>query len=540
MTARGRMVREAGCVSPDRGVRGLLPASAVVACVALAARLATLRGPGLHGVVGYDYGVYYAAANALVHGQRPYADFLLLHPPGILLLLAPFAALGSITSDADGMLAARFAFVLLGTLNAVLVTRIAGRFGRAAAIAGGLFYALWPPVVLVESQPRLEPVGNLCVLVALLLLLRPGRPTARAELLAGFALGAGASVKIWGALPLAVILGWHARHFAPPVRTNRAPTAACRPVSTCEGRQWRSVLRIGAGAAMAGVLICVPFLVMAPTDMIRMTVADQLARPRMQVSVGARLHSMSSVAFSIPGTSGPTMVMAAIAMAAIGVAAAAALLLAWRHRSGRVVIALLVAQTALLLSGPSFFPFYSAFVVPAAAITLALAVAQVTPRLRRARPGPRTAILALLAAGVIAAGVALVPIRVPIGRPFPGEQLGAAAGQRRCVLSDTPIALIQMNVLSRDLRNGCRLWIDVTGHTYEGRIALGPDGRLLDRRRNAAWQEKVVGYLTSGDAVVLARGGTGLSQASKRRIARWPIAARIGGYTLYVRPPASR
>ena len=60
-----------------------------------------------------------------------------------------------------------------------------------------------------------------------------------------------------------------------------------------------------------------------------------------------------------------------------------------------------------------------------------------------------------MSASVAVASVLLVPIKVGAGKPFPGRQLGAAAGQQRCVLSDTTSALIEMNVLSRDLRNGC-------------------------------------------------------------------------------------
>src|SRR5664279_6639132 len=161
-----------------------------------------LRGDGLHGLVGYDPGVYYAAAAAFVHGLRPYGGFLLLHPPGSMLVLSPFAALGSVTSDSTGMAVARFAVILLGALNAVLVVCVARRFGLVAAITGGLFYALWAPVVVLENQTRLEPVGNTCLLLALTGLLRMrGQPVSgRVQLLAGAALGAGAAVKIWGAV----------------------------------------------------------------------------------------------------------------------------------------------------------------------------------------------------------------------------------------------------------------------------------------------------------------------------------------------------
>jgi 4-amino-4-deoxy-L-arabinose transferase-like glycosyltransferase len=157
---------------------------AAVAGVAFAARIwVVFRSDGFHALAGYDQGVYYAAADAFVHGRQPYDGFLLLHPPGIMLFLSPFAALGSVTSDATGMAVARFAVILLGTLNAVLVTGIARRFGPVAAIVGGFFYAVWAPVVLLENQTRLEPLGNTCLLLALVALLR-GRAkpvSARAE-----------------------------------------------------------------------------------------------------------------------------------------------------------------------------------------------------------------------------------------------------------------------------------------------------------------------------------------------------------------------
>ena len=92
-----------------------------------------LRGGGLEGYLGYDDGVYFAAAAALVHGFLPYRDFLLLHPPGIALLLSPFALLAGTTDGATGFAVARLAFMAVGALNAGLVTLVAGRYGRRAA-----------------------------------------------------------------------------------------------------------------------------------------------------------------------------------------------------------------------------------------------------------------------------------------------------------------------------------------------------------------------------------------------------------------------
>ena len=490
-----------------------VPTTAAVAAVAFAARiLVVVRGEGFHALAGYDQGVYYAAADAFVHGRRPYGGFLLLHPPGIMLFLSPFAALGSLTSDATGMAVARFAVILLGTLNAVLVTRIALRFGPVAAIVGGLFYALWVPVVVLETQTKLEPLGNTSLLVALWVLLRRrAQPiSARAEVLSGAALGAGAGVKIWGVLPLLVVLGWQLLD-----------------------RGWRSSCRVAAGAAAAVTAICLPFFLLAPDPMFRMVVTDQLDRPPMHIGVAQRLYGLTDVDIWMRYSQ-----RSVIVAMAVGVLVLTAVVLARHERSARVVVVLLVAQTAMLLTAPSFFPAYTTFVIPAVAVILAVAAGRVAGWLAPRARVLRIAGVGVLSAAVVVGGVLLMPIKVGGGRPFFGTELGALAGKERCVLSDTPIVLIEMNVLSRDLRNGCTVHVDVTGYIYEGELALGPQDQVLARSKNAAWQKQVLGYLTSGNAVLLARQkGTGLSRASRKDIARWPVLAKIDGYTLFARGP---
>jgi alpha-1,2-mannosyltransferase len=511
---RGGTLRRAREYGPDRGASwGFWGVPATAAVAAFAARiLVVLRGDGFHALAGYDQGVYYAAADAFVHGRRPYGGFLLLHPPGIMLFLSPFAALGSVTSDATGMAVARFAVILLGTLNAILVTRIALRFGTVAAIVGGLFYALWVPVVVLETQTKLEPLGNTSVLLALLgLLRRRAQPiSARAEVLAGAALGAGAGVKIWGVLPLLVVLGWQL--------LDRGSRSSCR---------------VAAGAMAAVTAICLPFFLMAPDSMFRMVVTDQLNRPAMRIGVIPRLYGLTAVDIWMRYSQ-----RSVIIATAVGTLVLTAVVLTWYERSARVVVVLLVAQTALLLTAPSYFPAYTTFVIPAVALILAVASGRVALWLAPRARVLRIAGVGVLSATVVVGAVLLMPIKVGAGPPFDGTELGAVAGQERCVLSDTPIALIEMNVLSRDLRNGCKVRVDVTGYTYEGELALGPNDQVLARPKNAAWQKQVLSYLTSGNAVLLARQrGTGLSHASRRDIARWPVLAKIDGYTLFARGP---
>src|SRR3954452_5911526 len=116
----------------------------LVAVVALGVRLsADLRGGGLFGYYVYDEGVYFSAAASLLAGRLPYRDFVLLHPPGIMLALAPFAELGRLTSDRDALAVARVAWLLVGALNAALAARVAGVLGKWAALVAGLFAATW-------------------------------------------------------------------------------------------------------------------------------------------------------------------------------------------------------------------------------------------------------------------------------------------------------------------------------------------------------------------------------------------------------------
>ena len=99
-----------------------------IALLAFAARLLpTLHGGGLGGIDDYDEGVYFAGAQALIAGRFPYRDFVLLHPPGILLVLTPFAALARVLSDHVAFEIARLAFMALGSLNAVLTAAVARR-----------------------------------------------------------------------------------------------------------------------------------------------------------------------------------------------------------------------------------------------------------------------------------------------------------------------------------------------------------------------------------------------------------------------------
>ena len=491
-----------------------------IALLAFAARLLpTLHGGGFGGIDDYDDGVYFAGAQALVAGRLPYRDFVLLHPPGILLVLGPLAALARVVSDHRAFELARLAFMALGSLNAVLTAAVARRSrlgGPVAAVVAGILYAVWPPAIEAESTPMLEPLNTLGLLVALLLLYRR-RPRAHEELLAGAALGAAAAVKVWGVVPLVVVLAWE--------------LVVHRP---------RAAGRVGLGAASTLTVLCLPFFVAAPGAMYRMVVIDQLERGEVNAEVLDRLSGILGVSRLTGGARPPGwLLVAAVAVVCALVVAGALMDRAW------LVTALLAAVVAVLLEAPAFFDHYAAL---AAAPLLILAGAGSAALAARAvrHLRVRSPVLAGGRIPVVALAITLAPVTVFAcivvglhrGRGFPGARLSQAAASSRCVTADSPAALIQMDLLSRDLERHCRLWIDVTGLTYDTAAERFPNGVPLPRRSNRQWQQALTGYLFSGDATILVLGdGDGLAPDTARTIDQLPVLVRDSGYTLWRVPP---
>ena len=490
-----------------------------VAVLAFVARLWPVeRGGGLHGLYGYDDGVYYTSAAALLFGRVPYRDFVLLHPPGIMLLLTPFAALGRVTSDATGFAVARLAFMALGALNAALVSRILGRFGIVAAAAGGVFYALWWPSVYAERTTLLEPLGTTGLLVALLLLSRGRGPSVVQQWVAGVALGAAVSTKVWGVAPLLVVVLWQLRATG-----------------------WRAAARLAGGAAAAATVVCLPFFLLAPAAMVRLVVLDQMLRPITNGSPLTRLIDFTGMSIQLEGSSRAAMTVGASVVLLVGAAAA---VVAWRDRRARVLVVLLVACGFVLMASPSYFTHYGELVAGPAALVWGVAVGRVVawavPRLahRVGRPTWQGGRAAAVTAVVVSLPVLLmgaVTVTHPLGTHFTSRLTSAVAG-KRCVVADVPTGLIEVNALSRSLSNGCRVWVDMTGLTYD-RDSQRNGTHAVSRLKNPLWQRDLLSYLTSGQATVFVNHpSANLSGDGLRRMLAQPLLASRGPYRVYGRP----
>jgi alpha-1,2-mannosyltransferase len=479
----------------------------LVGVLALAIRLfVVLRGGGLYGYLGYDDGVYFAAAAALVSGRLPYQDFILLHPPGIALLLAPFAAVGRLTSDSDAMAVARVAFLVLAGVIAGLTARVASVLGRRAALTAGGFVAVWVCAVYGDRTTLLEPVGSLALLTALLLLWPPhGRrrlTEPHAQLLAGAVLGLGCCVKVWNGVPFAVVAA---------------------AVLVTQGRQ--AAVRLVLASVASGLAVLGPFLVGAPRAAIRMVFLDQLSRPDIGSSPLERLPRLIGV---LPYLSEDHAVAVIAVTLVVGVVLATLTVHALAAREARLWVALLVAHGLVLLAAPIYLNHYSTFLTVPLALTLGASAAVVSDRLRNR--GSRT-VERLAAATAVTTLVilGLGSLARPLGEQFPGERLAAHLPASGCVRSDVPTALIQLDVLSRDLSRGCSIPVDFTGQTYDRLARQGLNGSPLPRDANPAWQAYVREYLTSGSATVLVRGSSnGFDETTQQLFGSLPVLGRVG------------
>jgi hypothetical protein len=479
----------------------VLIAIAVLAFV-VRVRLLTQRG-GLLGSDGYDDGVYYAAADALVHGRLPYRDFLLLQPPGTILALTPFAWFGSVTQDSIGVVAARLAFIAVGALNAVLVATIARRFGATAALLAGLGYAVFFPAAYAERSTLLEPLGTCALLVSVLLARRVASNPRLGMLLAGAAGGVALGMRIWYVVPVALIALFSRRSLIP----------------------------YGIGTALAALAIYLPFLAASPAALVRQVVLDQLGRPRLVSQTP--VHRMATVLGALNlHLRQPLAALFSVHKVGLllGIALIVFALAALTVRGARFFPVTAAATSVVLLASPSFFLHYGALTAPWLVLTVSIGAARLLSLLSSRRL--RLALGMLLLLAVMSVNLRAVQVARP-SSPIPVAALRPAAQQvHGCITSDDPQILTALDVLSRDYRLGCTVWPDVTGYTYDRDAARTPT-RSLRRKHNGLWQADVTRYLRSGAAVIVHRKSTGLSHDTNRLVRSGAVLAKSGNWTLH-------
>ena len=196
---------------------------------------------GVHGYfngIGYDDGVYMGASLRLVHGVIPYRDFVLLHPPGVPLLLAPISALGDVIGTRGAFGLARVLTIVVAALNASLAATAVRHRGIPAMLIAGTALACFPLAVAADQTVYLEPYLVLFCLLGVVLMFQDGTiAPPRRLFFAGLCFGFAAACKVWAIIPIAVAVA-----FCLPQWRHRIRPLALR--SRCRSRSpVSSVLR---------------------------------------------------------------------------------------------------------------------------------------------------------------------------------------------------------------------------------------------------------------------------------------------------------
>jgi alpha-1,2-mannosyltransferase len=389
----------------------------IATLLALALRLFLLTRPGFltSGTVEYDDGVYLGAALRLLHGALPYKDFAFVQPPGIVVVALPGAVIGSLTSQATGLAAARVLSVLASTACVPLAGRLVRHRGAlACAVTAGLL-AVYPADVLSGRTLLLEPWMNLACLLAANAAFREGRLASPRWLAwAGVAFGCGVAIKFWAAFPAAVLLAV-CLIARPPAETSRVRRAGAL-----------------AGGAVGGfVVLAGPFALADPSGFIHQTLLYQVSRVGSYTPISLRLAHLTGLIdvlgrsgkVAAPGTTthslfamgaeASTHTVAvgwpAYAAAVVGVVLiAAGYLRGLRQRTQLEWFALATAvlATAAIMGYSAFFYHYPDFPAPWLAIAVGAAVASLACLIRG------TAAKARLARRVLAAAVAVVILAI--------------------------------------------------------------------------------------------------------------------------------
>jgi alpha-1,2-mannosyltransferase len=455
------------------------PGVTVMLATALAVglRLFILTRRGLlTGVTEYDDGVYLAAAIRLTEGALPYRDFAFVQPPGILLLMAPVALVGRLTSTAAALGLARVLTVCASTACVPLAGNLMRYRGTVATAVTCGFLAVYPDDVWTGRTLLLEPWMNLCCLLAVNAAFSRGRLCRPGRLAwAGTALGFAGTVKFWAAAPAAVLL------------------AAC----LITRKQWPGRTRAYLAGLVAGFVIpLAPFVLAAPQALVRSTLLDQASRVGTTVPLALRLahvtglidllNTSGRLAWAaggrslVPGAPSPG---AAAAMGWLPYAAIAILTAlvcvgySWpRHRPSQLewfaLVVAVIAATAIL-GYAAFFYHYSTFVAPWLALALGAGAARLADLAVIRRP-----VVILAAAAILAAAIIDVHELAPLSVPD-GAQIGRMIPPGACVVTDEVSDLISTDRFN--VPPGCPQVIDALATTLvlsHGVSVQGGAGRI--------------------------------------------------------------
>ncbi len=277
---------EAGGAGPERTGPAIPTSRLIVLVIAVAAGFSLavgwyqLLGMGeWHQYLEYDDGVWFGTAVRLAHGILPYRSFVDDQPPGVPVLMLPFAWWSRSGGTRSAFAAARLAVPLVGSVGVVaLGWTVRHRGALTTAIACGVM-AVYPLCLIDQRTVMLEPFCATFCLLGLAAVFHQDRMSSRTGRLAvaGACFGVAGACKAFALLPFVVVV---AALLASP------------------GRRRLPAFLAGTGASFA--VLCGPFLVLAPGAFLHDVVVTQFARTG--VSEPSRYDRLASLVGSPPST----------------------------------------------------------------------------------------------------------------------------------------------------------------------------------------------------------------------------------------------
>jgi len=447
--------------------------------LALGLRFYQLSRPGyLLGVNEYDDGPYFGSAVRLINGALPYRDFLIVQPPGITLLMLPFALISKVTGTAWGMALGRIMTSIIGAASVTLVGLLVRHRGLLAVVVSCGICAIYPDAIQAAKTVLVEPwLVLFCLIGALAVfdrdhLARSGRRI----FWGGVAFGFAGAVEPWAIFPVLVVAALCLRH--PP-----------------------RLIRYVAGVAAGFLVPVVPFAALAPGKFYEATIIAQIGgrANASRVALWPRLQALTGLADLTRSThlidALATLLIVGFVLGGIGLG----ILLTRRLPPALEEFAL--GSGALVLGAflwsVQFHYHFGAFLAPFLGMAVGLTAATLLPE-----PGSATAHDGLFPPALRwgAAGVAAVVILVMAGYQYGWERAQVAhlpvsvtdKAQRlippgACLLADEMSFAVMANRLTSDVP-GCSLLLDATGTNYAFSHGRDPEtGAARYAKVDAVW-----------------------------------------------------
>ena len=401
----------------------------------------------LYGTSQYDDGVYVGAAMRLTHGVIPYKDFVVVHPPGIMILLAPVALIGGVLGSNVSLALARELTALVAGANVILTAAAVRHRGWKISLLAATAIACFPMSPAADSTVFLEPYLVFFCLLGLVLLFSNGKiAPPRRCLLAGIALGLAGTVKVWAAM----IVGAAAIVCLRRAKTGLAPLLA--------------------GTVIGFATACLPFFIAAPHAFVRDILGDQFSRA---VSGGTPVGFVTRLS-NLTGLSGMTLfhpsTTEVIAVAVCFVAIVAGAALRRRRCFAPVDYAILGAAFAssLTLCLPhEMYAHYVYFSAPFLALLLAVSLSEITKWISERRDTWVLRRSAVTVATCIVAAIFLIPQQAGYARSHLAAAkdptfLNLFVPPNACIVTDDVGLLVSANLFD-PARHGCPGMTDAFG-----------------------------------------------------------------------------